>query len=138
IFEAGGAAIAPDTDAIAIGDNVQPAVIIIIHEQNLLRLRAAQRQGQLFLHAAKNDFDFALVGDDKIVAQIIIEITNRDGAARGPVRREVGLYKSAGALFGEEQQWLAGAGHESARQIFVVPILDQKALSAGQRRWQAR
>ena len=125
------AEIAPDAQPWTRGDDVQPAVVIVIGQRERSHSPVAQRNDLPFLHSVEDAPQFVGPGHDQIGPKILVQVAHRHCAAGGPISRAVSIGERAAANFREQQRGPAFAGNENIRQIVAIPIVKSQLAQAG-------
>ena len=85
IGEAAGALVAKCLHSVADGEEVKPAIIVIIDEIDSGGAWLGQGDSLLFLKAVESDLQFAVGQADKVNSQIVVEVAcgQRAGGGQG-------------------------------------------------------
>ena len=132
------ASIAPRPQACASkSQHVQPAVVIIIQQQNLLKVGGIGLDRRRFWPALKLDRQSVIQQGDNVRAQIIVEIAQGNEAGRWQVVQCIAFGPSQASLPQPQPRRFSGTQETKIQQIVAIPILQRHLPHALQVRRQA-
>ena len=129
--------IAPDAQAVADGNDVEPTVVVVVNEPDLPWLKTAEGNGRVVGAVVERDDDGTAIPLQHVGAQIIVHVTHgensitgdhRDGTPRGHAVRP-----HPAPLLQQHGRGLLGARHQQILRLVVVPILRGQLPHAGER-----
>src|SRR5205807_120422 len=124
-LETGVAAqVAPHAQAAAVSANVQPAVVVVIDQQQTVEAEVAERNFEAIGQSAEQAGQGIGGGNDRVRAQVIVEVARGNDFSTRPISRRVRVRQPAAAQFRQQKRRLRSAGNEQVGHIVVVPVID--------------
>ena len=123
--------IAKRLQPLAKREDVQPAVVVVIGEQQVGSARLGQAQRLRFLQSVELNCDLSIGQRDEVDAQVVVQIAGGHGLYGSFCWQSVGRGMDGATLFLQVHRRLTFPGDDDVEHVVVVPVVRHQLEGAG-------